>query len=62
MDIDHFKSVNDTYGHDIGDVVLREVVELIKDNMDMSHVFGRWGGEEFLYLLPEVSPEEARGV
>ncbi len=62
MDIDHFKNVNDTYGHDIGDVVLREVVELIKDNMDASHVFGRWGGEEFLYLLPEVSEEEAKCV
>lgn len=60
MDIDHFKSINDTYGHDIGDVVLREVVDLIKDNMDESHVFGRWGGEEFLYLISEVSDEEAK--
>ncbi len=59
MDIDHFKSVNDTYGHDAGDVILRSVVEVIKDNLEPGHVFGRWGGEEFLYMIPDITPEEA---
>jgi len=60
MDIDHFKQVNDTYGHDVGDMVLRETVTLIKDNLQSQHVFGRWGGEEFLYALPETGLEEAK--
>ena len=60
MDIDHFKHVNDTYGHDVGDMVLRATVDLIKDNLQSQHVFGRWGGEEFLYLLPDTALEAAR--
>ena len=60
MDIDHFKHVNDTYGHDVGDMVLRATVDLIKDNLQSQHVFGRWGGEEFLYLLPDADLDEAR--
>lgn len=60
MDIDHFKHVNDTYGHDVGDMVLRATVNLIKDNLQPQHVFGRWGGEEFLYLLPDTDLEEAK--
>ena len=46
MDIDHFKHVNDTYGHDVGDMVLRETVDIVKENLGPMHVFGRWGGEE----------------
>ncbi|MBQ9588797.1 MAG: GGDEF domain-containing protein [Butyrivibrio sp.] len=60
MDIDHFKRVNDTYGHDMGDVILRSVVDLIKDNLDYGHVFGRWGGEEFLYMVSDIEETEAR--
>ncbi len=60
MDIDHFKRVNDTYGHDIGDVILRAVVDIIKDNLLPGHVFGRWGGEEFLYIVPDITPGEAK--
>ncbi|WP_026767255.1 diguanylate cyclase [Selenomonas ruminantium] len=60
MDIDHFKHVNDTYGHDVGDMVLRTTVDLIKDNLQPQHVFGRWGGEEFLYLLPDTDLEKAK--
>lgn len=60
MDIDHFKQVNDTYGHDVGDMVLRATVELIKENLQPAHVFGRWGGEEFLYALPDTGLEEAK--
>lgn len=59
MDIDHFKHVNDTYGHDIGDMVLRASVEIIKDNLDPQYVFGRWGGEEFICVLPDMELDQA---
>ncbi len=59
MDIDHFKHVNDTYGHDVGDMVLRASVDIIKDNLEPQHVFGRWGGEEFIYVLPETKLDKA---
>lgn len=59
MDIDHFKNVNDTFGHDAGDIILRAVVEVIKDNLEAGHVFGRWGGEEFLYMVPDLTQDEA---
>ena len=59
MDIDHFKGVNDTYGHDVGDMVLRGVVNVIKEKLKSHHIFGRWGGEEFIYILPETDIEEA---
>ena len=55
FDIDHFKSVNDTYGHDVGDMTLLAVVSMVKENLKSDHVFGRWGGEEFLYLIPDVN-------
>ena len=54
IDIDHFKNINDTYGHDIGDMVLLEVVNQIRSLMEDDHIFGRWGGEEFIYLVPDV--------
>ena len=60
MDIDHFKNVNDTFGHDVGDLVLKGTVELIKENLKPEYVFGRWGGEEFLCTLPNVNVVEAR--
>lgn len=60
MDIDHFKHVNDTYGHDVGDMVLKATVDLMKDRMDPSYVYGRWGGEEFLCALPNTTVEEAK--
>ncbi len=59
MDIDHFKHVNDTYGHDVGDMVLRASVDIIKDNLEPQHIFGRWGGEEFIYVLPETKLDKA---
>ncbi|MCR4956871.1 MAG: diguanylate cyclase [Lachnospiraceae bacterium] len=58
MDIDHFKKVNDTYGHDAGDMVLRGTVNLIREELKNECAFGRWGGEEFLCLL-RSSKEEA---
>lgn len=50
-DIDKFKSVNDTYGHDTGDYVLKEVSSILKDTVRNEDIVGRWGGEEFLILI-----------
>lgn len=58
FDIDHFKHVNDTYGHDVGDMVLLAVVNLVKEKLKEGHAFGRWGGEEFLYMVPAKNEEE----
>jgi|GEM_PF-237375 len=60
IDIDYFKNINDTHGHDVGDVVLKEIAEIIKHNTPKSGFIGRWGGEEFLILLPASTLEQAR--
>lgn len=62
LDADHFKSVNDNYGHAAGDQVLRQIAELCSAVMRPSDAFGRIGGEEFALLLPEVDPAEAFAV
>ena len=54
MDIDFFKKFNDTYGHACGDFVLRSFVRVVTKNVRLSDIVGRWGGEEFLVLLPET--------
>ncbi len=59
FDIDHFKKVNDTYGHQTGDYVLQEVVNIISRSMRKSDIFARWGGEEFVVLLPQINIENA---
>lgn len=55
IDIDHFKDVNDTYGHEAGDVVLKEIGKVIKANIRGSNTAYRYGGEELVVLLPEVT-------
>ena len=59
LDIDHFKKVNDTWGHPFGDVVLREVAGVARRALRDVDVLARYGGEELIALLPETSPEEA---
>jgi diguanylate cyclase (GGDEF)-like protein len=59
FDIDHFKLVNDQYGHSVGDEVLRQLVRLVKSLIRQSDLLIRWGGEEFLILLPTTEDQEA---
>jgi diguanylate cyclase (GGDEF)-like protein len=59
IDLDHFKSINDTYGHAAGDTILQTVVELIRRTIRAQDVVGRYGGEEFLALLPNATRSEA---
>ena len=58
VDIDHFKAVNDTYGHGAGDVVLRGVAQTLAANLRASDLIGRYGGEEFMLILTETDVEE----
>ncbi len=62
FDIDHFKKINDAYGHVAGDAVLRQVAGAIKAKLRQQDVFARTGGEEFCILLPEVPLESARVI
>lgn len=59
LDIDHFKSINDTYGHDVGDEILRKIAASISDHVRDADYVGRWGGEEFVILLPFTSLDKA---
>ena len=62
FDIDHFKRVNDTYGHEIGDYVLQEISAIVTKEIRESDRFGRWGGEEFMLILPKLNKAEALHV
>jgi diguanylate cyclase (GGDEF)-like protein len=62
LDVDHFKQINDTHGHAAGDAVLRSVAGMIRETSRISDVAGRYGGEEFVLLLPETAAHEAVAV
>jgi diguanylate cyclase (GGDEF)-like protein len=59
IDIDHFKKINDTYGHGVGDKALQSVAAKIKQNLRVMDTAARIGGEEFAIILPECEPEDA---
>ncbi len=62
LDLDNFKELNDTYGHQAGDQVLRATAATVRRNMRGADLAGRYGGEEFVFLLPRTSLDEARSV
>ncbi|NOR24364.1 MAG: HDOD domain-containing protein [Desulforhopalus sp.] len=59
IDIDHFKKVNDTYGHQVGDFILTEFAKTIKEHIRQYDILARYGGEEFVVILPETNTEDA---
>jgi len=59
IDLDFFKSVNDNYGHDVGDIILKDTAKLLLDGLRAHDFPARWGGEEFSILLPETDAKEA---
>lgn len=59
LDIDHFKCVNDNYGHDMGDRVLITLANFLRNNLRSSDILGRWGGEEFIAILPKTEAQTA---
>lgn len=62
FDLDHFKNLNDTYGHQFGDEVLQEVTKTASETLKKADVIGRYGGEEFLILLPDTELEGGRAT
>ncbi|HEY5996402.1 MAG TPA: diguanylate cyclase [Candidatus Deferrimicrobiaceae bacterium] len=62
MDIDHFKKINDVYGHPVGDTVLRELAAIIKDSFRNTDLPARYGGEEFIIMLPDTTKRDAQIV
>lgn len=62
LDIDHFKSINDRYGHPSGDLVIKQIASILKSSTRASDICGRYGGEEFIVLLPETDEQGAVGL
>ena len=61
-DLDYFKQINDEYGHVVGDRVLSDVANILKNNCREKDIIGRWGGEEFLIICPDTDIQEAKPV
>lgn len=62
LDIDNFKQINDTFGHDVGDQVLRSVAEVIKQNIRTTDKAGRWGGDEFIIIFSRTNISGAKNI
>lgn len=62
LDVDFFKTVNDRYGHDAGDRVLGDIARTLQASLRQGDICGRWGGEEFLVILPDTALEAAHAV
>ena len=62
IDLDHFKKVNDTYGHSTGDSILKSLSRLLKQRLRNSDIIGRYGGEEFVVLLQDIEGNQAFSV
>ncbi|MCX6067447.1 MAG: GGDEF domain-containing protein, partial [Chloroflexi bacterium] len=59
FDIDHFKQINDTFGHLMGDQALKQMIDVVSANLRRADVIGRYGGDEFVILMPQTSAQEA---
>ncbi|HTG00838.1 MAG TPA: GGDEF domain-containing protein [Nitrospirota bacterium] len=62
IDLDDFKMINDTYGHHVGDNILRTVAGILKTNIRTTDAAGRWGGEEFMIVVPATTLDNTRGL
>ncbi|CNH78622.1 MULTISPECIES: sensor domain-containing diguanylate cyclase [Yersinia] len=62
LDLDNFKSINDRYGHSTGDLALTHIVDIIRNNIREVDILGRWGGDEFMIVLPNTQLAEAKGI
>jgi len=62
MDIDNFKAINDRHGHSVGDAILKEFTTLVSKHIRVDDLFSRWGGEEFVLLLPKTSTDHAKKI
>ncbi|MCA9506675.1 MAG: GGDEF domain-containing protein, partial [Myxococcales bacterium] len=59
LDVDNFKRINDSHGHRVGDAALRHLADVIRDTLRPQDILGRFGGEEFIVILPNTSAEDA---
>jgi diguanylate cyclase (GGDEF)-like protein len=62
LDLDKFKSINDTFGHIAGDLVLQVVADILRANLRIHDIISRWGGDEFVIIMPETALEDAQAV